>query len=422
MHHLKVFERFVHYIADTQGQIAVWFAVMALPLLAGTSLVLDQTQATRIRVELSSALDHAALAAVLDQTLSTSERGVTARRYFEENFSQSDTFELNVVESGAERVELNANGFIPASLSSALGREGFRVSDKSVSVLTQGGTVCVLALDPSGKGAFRVQLGSTYESPDCSVQVNSSHEQAAIVDGASRSVAKYFCVTGGASGAFTPPANTECGEVKDPYADLIAPESGPCTYDKKLKLKSNGKNAAEDGYEFSPGTYCGGIDVSGLDVTFLPGQYVIQDGPLVFKKDSSAFADDVTFIMRGPRATLNINNGSSLYVKAPSSGPMAGLAFYQDPTYDKSKSKGPSAENTLNGGSEMTIIGTLYFPTQEIIIKGGSGLSADAPATSFIGYRVAFTDEAEINVNSDHLKAGLPPLEPRVDSSARLVR
>jgi len=70
----------------------------------------------------------------------------------------------------------------------------------------------------------------------------------------------------------------------------------------------------------------------------------------------------------------------------------------------------------------MKITGTVYFPTQEVLIGGGSGLGAQAPATSFIGYRVSFREGSQIVVKSDHQTAGLPPLLPRSDASARLIQ
>jgi len=67
---------------DQSGQIGVWFAIMAFPLLLASSFVLDYTRSEQIKSELTSALDEAAIAAVLNQSLTVPERAVFAETYF----------------------------------------------------------------------------------------------------------------------------------------------------------------------------------------------------------------------------------------------------------------------------------------------------------------------------------------------------
>ena len=316
--------------ADKSGQIGIWFAILALPMLIMTTFVLDYTRAEQVKNELSNALDDAAIAAVLKQNLTVAERAVFAEDYFWHNFADNANFKLHVIDSSAERVELNSSGVVPTTIIHSLGKKDINVQDSAVSELTKHNVICVLALAPDSQRAFAVSEGAEFNAPTCSVQVNSTHNQAAFVDSNSRAFAKAFCTVGGASGSFLPYANTECSVVEDPYKDLQTSASGPCINETRVQLKSKGGNEVGDRTLLYPGTYCGGLIVSGIDVSFKPGEYIILDGPLVFTKGSSAIANDVTFIMRGKRSTLNITKGSSLKVKAPSSGPLAGLAFFQD--------------------------------------------------------------------------------------------
>jgi len=408
---------------NESGQIAVWFAILALPLLIITSFTLDYARSEQVKLELSNALDDAAIAAVLNQNLSVSERARFAEDYFKQNFNENEGFTINVLDSSAERVEITATGSVPSSIIQAIGKDDISISESAVSELTKEDTICVLALDPSQEKSFDVSEGADFKALDCSVQVNSTHRYAAFVSSDSTASAKSFCAVGGVNGAFTPFANSECSIVEDPYKDVTAPASGSCISDKKLRLKSTGQNAAENGTMLMPGTYCGGLNVSGLDVKFAPGEYIMLDGPLVFTKESSAIAESVTFILRGKKSTLDIRKGSKLIVKAPKDGPLAGLAFFQDQYADtKKKPKLPSGTNSLSGAADMQIIGTVYFPTQEIVVGGGSGLGTQAPATSFIGYRVRFEDNSQIRIKTDHIAAGLPPLLPRSDAGARLTQ
>ena len=68
------------------------------------------------------------------------------------------------------------------------------------------------------------------------------------------------------------------------------------------------------------------------------------------------------------------------------------------------------------------MVGTAYLPEQRIEFIGGSISEAQAPATSFIGYQLLFDEGAKISVAVDHQTAGLPPLLPRSDESARIVQ
>jgi len=194
------------------------------------------------------------------------------------------------VDASAERVELKAAGSVPSSIISALGKDNLNVSQMAVSELTKDDVICVLALDPNGQRAFEVLDGADFKASTCSVQVNSSDDNAAYVGSGSTAFAKSFCTSGGASGSFSPFVNTECSVIEDPYANLQAPPSAPCINDKAVRLKGTGNNATKDGTMLLPGTYCGGLTVSGLNISFTPGEYIILDGPLVFARNSLRMA------------------------------------------------------------------------------------------------------------------------------------
>jgi len=87
--------------------------------------------------------------------------------------------------------------------------------------------------------------------------------------------------------------------------------------------------------------------------------------------------------------------------------------------------KYPDGKNVIKSGSSLTVTGTLYFPTQEINIQGeGSNVGANAPATSFIAYKVNFAGTAgsKVEVKVDHVTAGLPPILPKAEDGVRLVQ
>lgn len=214
------------YRDGLQGQVAVWFALIALPLLAVTTYSLDYMAAITERTDLLSSLDDASLAAVLRQNITDEERKAFAENYFKANFDNGNLTDLNIIDAASNRVEIEATIDVPTTLSAALGLGSIRLKESSVSELTQGKVVCFLVLDPDGERSFEVTGGAKLRANDCSVQVNSSHKRAAIVEHGGEADSQGFCVMGGAVGSYTPYLNTECSVVHDPYKHLIAPKRG----------------------------------------------------------------------------------------------------------------------------------------------------------------------------------------------------
>ena len=409
---------------NADGQIAVWFAILALPILAFTTFALDYTAAEKERVLLSSALDDAALAAVTRQNITNSERSQYAKNYFQQNTGNRSDINFNVIEASAQRVELKASLSVPTTISASLGKTDIQISESSVSELTYGDVICMLALDANGARSFEVTGGARMMAQDCSVQVNSKHKQAAIIDHGGVAEAKDFCVAGGAIGKFTPHINTECSIIPDPYLYIKPPKPEACMDKREVEAKLESKKSQfGQGIEFSPGTYCSGLRLRGQNVKFLPGTYVIKDGPLLFDYGSKVSAEGVTFILSGEKSRLQVAFGSSLTITAPTKGPLAGLAFFQDRSKIISAPKNfPTAESIIRSGGNVSIIGTTYLPTQKISFRGGSISRTQAPATSFIAHQISIGDGSRISVAADHQAAGLPPILPRSDEGARLAR
>ena len=413
------------YKSDKNGQFAVIFAIAAFPLLLLGTLLLDFSNSLTAKTVISSALDDAALAAASDQTITSEERADYAEQYFWANSDfRNAKIEFSVLEASKERVELTARATLPTAVSGALGLNEISVASRAVAKVTHGDVICILALDPDGSGSFFVTEGAEFSAETCSVQVNSDHKSASIVDGAAIATAKDFCVTGGAKGTYTPFVNTQCGTIEDPYASLGAPPEEDCIDqdDVSSRLSHWHADVQEHGVTLLPGTYCGGLNLQGKVVNFAPGTYVMQDGPLIIGLGSRIKAEGVTFALNGKDSVLDVADGSHLKIVAPEDGPYAGLAFYQNSGSNLGKTiEVTRPESIIRSGGNVSITGTAYFPTQNLTFIGGSILATQAPATSFIAHRVEIRDGARISVAVDHVASGLPPILPRSDESVRLA-
>lgn len=438
------------FVEDESGQFAAITAIVGIPLIMIAGFAVDINQAVRKRSNIAAALDSAALAAVIPADLNTVERENYAREMFTKNYTGTLTVNLDVTAT-RERVDMHATAKVPSLVGSIVGVNSLKVSKDSAAVITRSDVVCVMALDPKGKRAVEFRNFAKFSAPACSVQVNSTHSQALYSTLSLPPNARSFCVVGGSYGNFDPKVKHQCTPVKDPYENLIMPAENLPTIDLRdfslasLCDRSNvsGDNTSEDLTGFptedekkvisdvtlNPGIYCFGLKVDGANVKFNPGVYHMW-GDLEFTSYADAWGDDVTIILKGTKNTLSIKNGAQVHLKAPSSGPTAGLVFWQeyvnvlDYVLGKKTPRPDKVTGTseISSGGGLEIIGTAYFPTQKLRITSDSPVASQSPATSLIAYQIEFANRANMEVHVDHEKGGIPPILPRSDESARLIK
>lgn len=437
------------YASNTSGQFAIWTAIAALPVTMAAAMAVDMRFVDRESTQMQLALDNAALAAVTHQALSAKERDAYAKERFWANFEDDNGAAVKVITSSGDRVEMVAEKTIPTLMGDVFGND-IVVAAFSEAELVQGFTVCMLALDPDSARSFEVIEGATLDA-NCNVQVNSLHNKASVVELGGKAVADGFCIAGGAIGAHYPYANTECSSVGDPYLKVEMPKPGPCINEGDLDVILQDWRSERDAIEnhaidedkrwaeataagrvwyptyfaknhLKPGNYCKGLFLEGKEFILDPGVYHITDGSLVFGLGTEIIGEGVTFILHDD-VNVEIRDGSVLNVQGPTEGPLMGLVIAQE-LADKPKTSPsyPNITTTITDGAMLNILGAVYLPSHKIEFLGGSLAKTRAPATSFIGHQISVRDGAHIAVDVDHVAAGIPPIQPRADSSARLVR
>ncbi len=91
----------------------------------------------------------------------------------------------------------------------------------------------------------------------------------------------------------------------------------------------------------------------------------------------------------GSYGTTSISGGTTVNLSAPNSGPLSGLAIFQDP-------RASGKTNSLSGGSGQNIKGALYFPNEAVSYSGGAA-SSGAKCTQLIGYTLTFSGNSTFN-------------------------
>jgi Flp pilus assembly protein TadG len=206
--------------------------------------------------------------------------------------------------------------------------------------------------------------------------------------------------------------------VEDPYSTTRTMSTlanspvngGSCTF-----VPNPVKSVTNSGTTLNPGTYCGGLTLGSngsghnVNITLTSGTYYIVGGTLTINASANVTANGVTFVLTGNNslapgagyATVKINGGAALSLIAPTTGPTAGMALWQDagaPFASNATCGNGNAQNKINGGSLQLITGAIYFPNQSVCYNGNSSttLGAAGSCTQLIARTLDFTGNSKI--------------------------
>jgi len=310
--------------------------------------------------------------------------------------------------------------------------------------------MCLLVTSPSAANVVQLSGSSIIQASGCRVVVNSTSTSAINVSGATAIYSKSLCGPGGlvTSGSATvSPAKTNCTAVSDPYANMAVPSaasaSNPCNFTNFQTSGNNyfnytdasgntvsdttGSNTVTPYFYYdtagnsssvlnlTPGVYCGGISTNGYtNIRFQPGIYVLRNGGLTTRGNTTGVGNGVAFYLTGTGTAVQLQNDyvdlsaqTTLTITAPTSGPLAGFAIFQDGTAATG-----TLTNTLSGNSTINFTGLLYFGHQNVAVTGSSENQA-AGFTCMIAYTVNYSGNSTLYLNSNY-SSTIVPVRPEL--------
>ena len=264
------------------------------------------------------------------------------------------------------------------------------------------GNGCVLALDTANVTDDSLSGGATLNLSNCSLYINSVSTHALSMSGGARINALSAFITGNYSTSGGATLNTTNGTftgvapIGDPYANVSIPSYSGCNQ-TNFHLSGGASQTLSVG---SSGVYvfCNGLNLSGgASLTLNPGIYVINGGSFNLSGGTTFNATGgVTIVLTGSTAagyaTANISGGANVSITAPTSGPTAGLAFFQD------RNAPSSGTDSFSGGTTQTITGAIYFPHQAVNYSGGA-TAGGSNCTQLIAYTMTFSGGSTFNNN-----------------------
>ena len=396
------------------GSIAVLTAVL-LPILLGfMALAIDVGYMFVVKSRMQVAADSAALVAANSlnhgQGIDTAYAWAltaTAANGFTNGF-KSTKVTLSVPPGGTGIYAADLNYFrvtvqdtTPTFFAGIFGVASSLNSASAVAGPTGGGNPCMLTLSTSGSGSLSAVGNASINAIKCGIYVNSTSSSAIKLTGNVDINAGSINVVGGFSktGDVTTTAVTMgAATTLDPFLSFPKPAFTSCTYTNFSK-KGNGSIA------LTPGTYCGGINLSGnTSVILAPGMYVIYGGGFnVSGNVSPMTGTDVTIYNSGAGATgpnafgsINLTGDIKLNLSAPLTGSYAGMLFFQNPLNTQAAS--------LGGNSGSTFKGNLYFPKNSLTLSGNSGTTI--PMGAIVAQNVNVTGNATISMTNTYGASG----------------
>ncbi|HEY8564960.1 MAG TPA: pilus assembly protein TadG-related protein [Beijerinckiaceae bacterium] len=396
---------------DRDGNVAVVFALMLLPVVAMAGFALDYTRATQARSSLQMAADTAAIAAVSAYVPSNQQREAIARSTFR---GMAQDAPPNVtVNATAQRAVVVANARVKPAVIGIVQPEEIAIGARAVAVkVYDGPPPCILALSPVVAGAIRLTEGAALTGQGCVLHANSSNSTAIAVESHVSLKAAGTCAVGTitSSQLIEPRPQAYCDVMDDPFRALPAPTSTACQFGRGAGHVGPGETRVLD-----PGVYCDGLDLKG-NVTLKPGLYVVRDGPLAIGPQAKVSGQGVTFYLTGSKAGLNVK-GDAVSLSAATEGTYRGLLFVQD------RNAAAGGKSILSGGEATKLLGAIYLPTQSLTLEGAPSKGRDGAVLSsrflpIIAEQVKIA--GAVSVAADPSVMTLPRPLPRSQSGARL--
>lgn len=303
--------------------------------------------------------------------------------------------------SRAVRVALTSN--MPLWILSAFAGKTVSINVEATAAVVGFGEYCAIALQNTPVVGITM-TGSTTVNLNCGMITNSPAADTVSAGGSSTIAASPIAAVGGILPSSNYPAGTQLFPYsvpqQDPYAGLPTPNISSSS--------NNGNVQPNQTKTLSPGNYSG-MDLKG-NVTLNPGVYYVDGSTFSANSGAIITGTGVTIILTSKTAAsspssiaqLNLNGNATLNLTAPTTGPYAGILFYQD-----RRAVDNGGSNVINGNSGSTLQGAIYFPGQAISFTGNTGMNINC--IKLVGYRLTFTGNSNVS-NTCPAGSGVSPI------------
>jgi hypothetical protein len=426
---------FFRKLRQSNSGNALVIGAACLPMIVGCAgLASDTIQWTLWRRQLQRAADSAAIAGVYDResangattnTSSAVSHDLTLNQHTWMTLSASPVvnFDASCPVTSATAmtnrvcVTLSVQQRLPFSSMFMTAAPTINATATAASI-SYGGNACFQALVSTAITGINNSGNTTINAPTCIMYSNSPSANSASAGGSSSVTAKAIAGVGGIAQSnnwhvqqYLPYSPA----LADPFANVTPnPANMNCTASaltNTTNLNSLGGKNCFSSLSVGPNKT--------LDLTGSPlngGPVYINAGSVdlkgTFKCTCTIVLTNTSTATNATIGTFSSNAQASNIITAPTTGPFAGIAVYQD-------RRATGGTDKINGGSSSMIQGAMYFPKDQLWINGSG--SANAMCAMFIGWTLTFTGNSGISVLPSNdpscAAAGLPN-----SAASRIIR
>lgn len=366
---------------NQEGSIAVLTALLLPVLIAIIALAIDIGYIVLNRQRMQIAADSASLVAAGSivhgqDSLAAKQLAIaaTSANGFT-NLQDSIVIDVQIPPGGSgsyaqdERyVRVTVNQEIPVFLAWIFGVTNTATTSTSVAGPAGNSMPCMVTLESKVSSSLDISGSAFVNAQNCGIYINSQSSTALTLTGNANLTANPIQVVGNfsvGSSSTISAVTTNSSITTDPFKAITLPPFSSCTY-------TNYSYKGSKDIVISPGTYCGGITISGNHtVTLTDGVYVLYGGGLNVGGGVTSFSGkNITFYNSGnlttyPYGKFQLTGSSLLNLSAPLVGSFTGMLFMQDPLN--------TLQANIKGNSGSTLAGNFYLPQANLSLTGSSG-------------------------------------------------
>ena len=427
---------------DRRGSVALIFGLSGMVLLGLVGGGIDYARLASRKNQLQSAVDAGVLAGGNTLKLASSSveaaKGVTEQTIRDAAKPQDrGSFTLQIdVPPEKTSVFARAEETVRLGFGAFVGLRTTTIAAQARAGIVGRMRLCMLTLDPKAPGTFNVQKKAQVTADTCALYSNSKDPKGMVGGDYALAKADIICSVGGYSGAkanFAPTPQTGCPVIEDPLKDRAAPPVGDCI---PIPVAANSKgdvskNEIDRSIDLPEGTYCG-LTIKGTAVvTLKSGIFVIRDKPLVVKDKATLTGSDVGFYFAGEKSGLLFDKDTTISLRAPVSGVMAGLLMSEQRSVSNPLDPVIEATDVISGNTitptppplgatkpmrtyriisnnARTMLGTIYLPAGRLVIDADKPVADQSAYTVVVAQQVNLFEGPNLYLNANYDATNVP--------------
>lgn len=392
---------------DGRGTILIKTALLMPMLLFVAGNTIDHARYMRAKEHLQSAADAAALGAAKELGLTDVKReSVEAvaeemvKAYLKSSAAQNGGTVPKVatrITDDPIEVDVTVKSPFDPAFGDTFGMGLDEISARAIARVIGKPNICVLGLNESEGRTISLEQNALVTGKNCAVYSNSNHTSGLKAKNSAVLKASFICSRGGKDGGpgnFSPPPLVDCPSFDDPLAGRPEPIAESCDARKPTTIKSD--------TTLEPGTYCGLEIGGGAKVELRDGVFVFKDKPLVVKDGATLTGEAAGLYFVGNESTFIFERESTIALKAPTDGPLAGLLIFG------SRAQPDGLTYSILSDDARVLIGTIYLPKGELRVDATSPIADQSAYTAIVADKMRLYGGPHLVLNTNYDQTDVP--------------